>query len=139
MKYPLTAFPTLALPVAFYAVAAAFGGDGFRESIDANVLQFPMPAGVVWELSWGEVIVLAGLVALFIDLLKVTGSGTASIVNHILSALVFVVCLIFFLITPAFVTSPFFLLTFMCLLDLIAGFTITIIAARRDVTFDREQ
>jgi hypothetical protein len=137
MKYQLTAFPSLAIPVVLYAVAAFFFGAGFREAIDANVLSLPVPAGVRWELSWGEIIVLIGLVALFVDLLKAAGTGTATIVNHMLSAVVFIVCLIFFLITPSFVTSPFFMLTFMCLLDVIAGFTITIIAARRDVTFEQ--
>lgn len=139
MKYPLTAFPTLLVPVAIYALAALIWGGadgGFAAVLEGAALSMNMPAGVVWALSWGELIVHGGLVALFIDLLKATGTGSGSLLNHAFSVGVFVLCLVFFLIAPPFVTSPFFLLMAMALLDVIAGFTITIIGARRDVSFD---
>lgn len=139
MKFSLTAFPTLFVPVACYGIAALIwgGGEGgFAEALNQSALSMAMPAGVEWALSWGEIFVLFGLVALFVDLLKAAGTGAGTVVNHMLSALVFVLCLIVFLVAPPFVTSPFFLLMSMVLLDVIAGFTITIIAARRDVSFD---
>jgi hypothetical protein len=36
---------------------------------------------------------------------------------------------------PPFVSTPFFMLMEMALLDIIAGFTITTISARRDVSY----
>jgi len=42
------------------------------------------------------------------------------------------VCLVEFLLLPAFQTSVFFILTFMCLLDVLAGVVVTIVSARRD-------
>ena len=39
------------------------------------------------------------------------------------------------LLLPAFATSTFFLLALMVLLDVLAGFIVTIVAARRDVDF----
>lgn len=47
----------------------------------------------------------------------------------------FIVCLVEFLLLPAFATSTFFLLALMVLLDVLAGFIVTIVAARRDVDF----
>lgn len=134
-----TAFPALLVPVALYALAALFasGGEaGFQGFLDSALWRIGMPAGVEWALSWGEVFVLMGLAALFVDLLKATGAGSATVINHALSTGVFILCLIVFLVAPPFVTSPFFLLMAMALLDVVAGFTITIIAARRDVSFE---
>jgi hypothetical protein len=47
----------------------------------------------------------------------------------------FILCLVEFLLFPAFATSTFFLVTLMVLLDVLAGFIVTIVAARRDVDF----
>lgn len=136
MNYPLTAFPALALAVLIYALAAMFGGEGFRESLANHVLSLRMHTGVDWHLSKGDLFVMAGIVALFVDLLKSTSSSSAAVVNHVLSTTVFIVCLALFLLVPAFATSVFFIIMMMALLDIIAGFTITTFAARRDVAFD---
>lgn len=135
----LTAFPTLLLPLAFYAVAAIMsgGGEGFVAGLGNVALSQPMPSGIAWRLSWADVFVLFGLAALFLDLLKASGTGAATVVNHALSMAVFVICLMLFLMVQAFASSAFFLITIMSLLDVVAGFTITIISARRDVSFER--
>jgi hypothetical protein len=73
-------------------------------------------------------------VILFIELLKSTTSQRVVIINHSLSMLLFIVCLVEFLLSRAFSTSAFFLLTAMVLLDVLAGFIVTIVASRK--TFD---
>jgi hypothetical protein len=70
---------------------------------------------------------------LFVELLKSTNSRGAAIINHALSMLLFIVCLMEFLLAPAFATSTFFLITLMVLLDVLAGFIVTIVTARRDM------
>jgi uncharacterized membrane protein len=45
----------------------------------------------------------------------------------------FIVCLVEFLLFPAFATSTFFLLMLMVLLDVLAGFIVTIVASRREI------
>ena len=67
--------------------------------------------------------------------MKSAGTRRIAILNHSLSMGLFVICLIEFLIFPAFATSTFFLVGLMVLLDVLAGFVVTIIAARRDVDF----
>jgi hypothetical protein len=49
--------------------------------------------------------------------------------------LVFIICLVEFLLHPAFATSVFFLIMIMSLLDVLAGVVVTIVSARRDVDF----
>jgi hypothetical protein len=80
-------------------------------------------------------LILVSLILLFIELLKSTSTGTAAIFNHALSMLVFIICLVEFLLHPAFATTTFFLILTMSLLDVLAGVVVTIIAARRDVDF----
>ena len=72
---------------------------------------------------------------LFVELLKSTTSRRIAIINHSLSMVLFILCLVEFLLFPAFATSTFFLITLMVLLDVLAGFIVTIVAARRDVDF----
>ena len=50
--------------------------------------------------------------------------------------LVFVVALIEFIVLPGFATSAFFLITMMALVDVMAGFTVSIVTARRDIGAD---
>ena len=49
-----------------------------------------------------------------------------------LSMILFVVCLVAFLLVKGFATSTFFLIVVMILLDVLAGFIVTIIASRKD-------
>lgn len=137
MKFSWTAFPSLLVPVLLYAIAALSGGGGanFVESLAIPRLNIGMPSGLPWRLSAGDLFVLFGLGALFLDLLKATGTGAGTVVNHALGTGVFVLCLILFLLVPGFTSSTFFILLIMVLLDVMAGFTITIISARRDVSF----
>ena len=66
--------------------------------------------------------------------MKATRSSQASAIEHALSALVFAGYLIEFLLVKSAGTGVFLVLTLMSFLDLIAGFTVTLGAARRDVT-----
>lgn len=88
-----------------------------------------------WVVSFGDLLTLMALLLLFIELLKSTSTGTAAIFNHALSMLVFIICLVEFLLHPAFATSVFFTIMVMSLLDVLAGVVVTIISARRDVEF----
>jgi len=94
------------------------------------------PMGTVhWVVSFGDLLILLSLILLFIELLKSTSTGTAAIFNHALSMLVFIICLVEFLLHPAFATSVFFTIMIMSLLDVLAGVVVTIVSARRDVEF----
>jgi hypothetical protein len=101
-----------------------------------NATAAAAPMGTVhWVVSFGDLLILLSLILLFVELLKSTSTGTAAIFNHALSMLVFIICLVEFLLHPAFATSVFFIIMVMSLLDVLAGVVVTIIAARRDVEF----
>ncbi|BEV11149.1 membrane protein [Asticcacaulis sp. DW145] len=137
----LTAFPMLAIPVAVYNIVAMFHMFGSDANSAYNGLTHvlftvPMPsAGTQWLVSIGDVVIFIGLIMLFFELLKSTRSDSVAIVNHSLSMILFIICLVEFLLLRPFGTSTFFLLTTMTLLDVLAGFIVTIITARRDLEF----
>jgi hypothetical protein len=65
-------------------------------------------------------------------MVKATRTGRGEILNHAFSTLTFVAALVEFLLLKGFATTAFFLLAAMCLFDVVAGYTISIVSARRD-------
>ncbi len=134
--FPLILIPVLTYNIwAFGATASVADGVDVRSHLQAEWISVPMASGVPWIVTFGDVMMLLALLLLFIELLKSTSTGTAAIFNHALSMLVFIICLVEFLLHPAFATSVFFVILVMALLDVLAGVVVTIISARRDVEF----
>jgi hypothetical protein len=131
------AFPLLALIVLIYnLVALTFGGmrtTGAQDQLAQPVFSVPMASSATWTVGLGDLLLATGLVLLFIELLKSTSSRRVVIINHSLSMVLFIVCLVEFLLFGACATSTFFLITLMVLLDVLAGFIVTIVSSRREV------
>ena len=92
-----------------------------------------LPSGIVWKPVWGDIMILLGIVALYIELFKATRTSTMAIVDHTLSTFVLIGFFTSWLVFDWAGNSVFLILTFMAFLDVIAGFTITISTARRDL------
>ena len=91
-----------------------------------------MISGVNWSITNGEMLVFVAITLLFVEIVKSTSTGTSSILNHAVSMILFIVCLVEFLLMPNFATSTFFIIMSMTLLDVLAGVIVTIVSARRD-------
>lgn len=136
-----TVIPLMLLPVMVYNVMA-FSGQTFasvdfvRQRLEQDFMSVPMASGTTWDISPGALLIAFSLLMLFFELLKSTGTGRAAVINHAFSMLIFIVCLVEFLLLGAFATSIFFLITLMTLLDVMAGFIVTIASARRDFGVD---
>lgn len=132
--------PLIGIVVFIYNMIA-FGGQVFGAAdpnamdVELNkiIFQFTMVSKETWRITVSDLLLLLGLATLFQEILRATNIGKVAIVNHALSMVLFVFCLIEFLILKGFATSTFFLIMCMTLIDVIAGFSIGIIAARRDV------
>ena len=131
----LIAFPLTALVIIAYNVLALL--PGFAPG--AEVAEFTMSSGAVVALTTGDILILAGLVTLFFEMLKSARPRAGAIVDHILSVGVLIVGLVEFLLVPFAGTASFLILTFICLIDVVAGFSVSIVAARRDFTVDSER
>lgn len=122
--------PLLALVVIAYNIIVFLTGF----TMETSVFSVPLVSGTAWQVTIGDILLVFGLIMLFLELINATRTGSATIINHALSMLVLLVALVQFIVLPQFGTSVFFLIVLLNVLDVIAGFTVTITAARRDFT-----
>lgn len=150
MRGMLGAFPLFVIPVGIYCLIAftTFGDPVVLMQGDTVLSERASPlmavlgqkffaigmigGSVEWILTKGDALLLLSIAILFMEILKSTSTGTATIINHAMSMILFIVCLMLFLLNANFATSIFFIITVMSLLDVLAGVVVTIVSARRD-------
>lgn len=127
-------FPLLALPMIYYnfMIFAVIGTDPVAVNawLDSAAFQVTMFSGAVWTMTQADIIVAAAMGLLFIEILKSVGTPMLSLVNHGIAVMTLLVYVVEFISIPGFTTSVFFLLALTQLIDVIAGYTITIVATR---------
>ncbi len=128
----LAALPLTIIPFILYNLLMILGID-LKGSLVGDGIR--MMSGGTWVFTWGDLLLLIGMVVLFIEIVKATYTGTASMIDHGLSMVVFIAFLIEFLLVSQASSSTFFLLMMAALIDVIAGFTIGIRVAKRDIGF----
>jgi hypothetical protein len=131
----LRAIPLIAIAFILYNLLSVVGVD-----LNGHIFSLRMPSStaekaVTWSFTWGDLLIITTLIMLFVELLKSTYTSTSSLIDHGLSLLVMIVCLIEFLLVPKAATSVFFIILFATLIDVVAGYTIGIRVAKRDVSF----
>jgi hypothetical protein len=126
----LGTLPLMAIVIILYNVIVYLTG----LSMESQITTITLISGAVWTVTVGDLIVFAALMLLFLELINSTKTGASTIINHGLSMLVLLIALVQFIVLPPFGTSTFFALVLLALFDVIAGFTVTITAARRDFT-----
>ena len=150
MRGMLSAFPLFVIPVGIYCLIAftTFGdpvtlmhgevvlsekASPLMAVLGQKFFAIGMIGGSVeWVLTKGDALLVLSIAILFMEILKSTSTGTATIMNHAMSMILFIICLMLFLLNPNFATSVFFIITVMALLDVLAGVVVTIVSARRD-------
>lgn len=128
----LVGFPLLLIPFAIYNIVALL----FRVDLAAPLFSLRMLSGGVWNVSFSDILLVLGILMLFVEVLKSTRIGNRSIVDHMLSLVLLLAMLGEFIMVQVAATSTFFLLTTMSFVDVVAGFSITIRTAQRDIGYD---
>jgi hypothetical protein len=130
------AFPLLLFALGLYNLLA-FGGRLAGGADAATLLNesfsLQLPSADLWRFTYSDIFIAVSLCLLFVEMVKATRSGRGEILNHAFSTLTFVAALVEFLLLKGFGTTAFFLLTAMCLFDVVAGYTISVVSARRDL------
>ena len=130
------AFPMILIAVVLYNLAVLglmVGGQHDAAALLGQKFSIKMASGDLWTVSLADIFILLGLGLLFVETIKATRTTAREILNHAFSMLTFVAALVEFILLKGFATSTFFLITCMCLFDVVAGYTISIVAARRDL------
>lgn len=102
---------------------------------DHEVFSIAMMSGGNWSMTIADLMVLAALALLFVEIIKSTRTSNSSVADHMLSTFVFIAYLVEFLLVEGAAHSLFFVLTAISLVDVLAGFFVSIRAAGRDINF----
>ena len=132
----MSAFPMILITVILYNLLYFGGGVvGYRDmpALLEHSFSIRMFSGDIWRITVSDLFVVLALVMLFIETVKAARATAREILNHAFAMLTFCAALVEFIVLKGFSTSAFFLITIMCLFDVVAGYTISIVAAKRDV------
>jgi hypothetical protein len=130
----LLGFPLLIIPLAIYNIMVFLIPGVPWDSVLATI---PMISGGQWKIVLSDALLALAIVMLFFETVKATRTSSRSIVDHMLSTLVFVGALVEFLLVDRAATSTFALIVLICLVDVIGGYTVSIRTARRDYSVER--
>jgi hypothetical protein len=126
----LRSLPSIVLAFILYNVVVFTSG---IESLNSALFEVHMLSGGDWRFTVSDLIIVFTMFLLFAEIVKATYTSTSSLVDHGLSMIVFIACLVEFLLVPQAATSTFFIVMAATAIDVVAGFTIGIRVARRDL------
>jgi hypothetical protein len=135
----LVGFPLLVIPFAVYNIIEFLMPGATPGAFWANVIaNITLASGEKWALTVGDLFIAISILILFVELLKATRLSSRSIVDHVLSTILFIIMLIEFLLVKQAASGVFFLMLVICFVDVVGGFSVTIRSAQRDITVDNE-
>jgi len=129
-------FPLLLIPFAIYNMMA-FLTPGVAWT--APVATVHMMSGEDWVLTWEDLLLVFAIFLLWIEIIKSTRIGMRSIMDHVLAMALFVAMLVEFLLVRQAGTSTFFLLMIIALVDVLAGFIVSIRSSQRRVEVETDR
>jgi hypothetical protein len=115
---PWLLIAVVAYNILAFALGAPAGAPGVFEQ---EVTSVPLMSGAVWPVRLGDLVIVFALAMLLADLVFAPPPGGHSIVDHGLSVIVFIVCVLEFLTVPRAGTPVFFTITVIALADVAAG------------------
>jgi hypothetical protein len=131
----LIGFPLLVIPFAIYNIIAfLFPRLGFADEF----AKVHMMSGGEWIFTPGDFLTAIAILILFVEVLKATRLSTRTMIDHILSMILFIVLLVEFLMIKQAATGTFFLLLIVSFVDVVGGFSVSVSTARRNIQFDAE-
>jgi hypothetical protein len=129
----LVGFPLLLVPFAIYNIIVfLMPGVTFADPL----FSVPMLSKANLVVSAGDLLLVFSILILFVEIVKATRMGSRSIVDHVLSLILFLVMLAEFMIVGRAATSTFLLLCTLSFVDVIGGFAVTIRTSQRDIALE---
>ena len=129
-------FPLLLIPFAIYNMIA-FLTPGVAWT--APVATVHMMSGEDWVLTWEDLLLVFAIFLLWIEIIKSTRIGMRSIMDHVLAMALFIAMLVEFLLVRQAGTSTFFLLMIIALVDVLAGFIVSIRSSQRRLEIETDR
>lgn len=123
-------FPLLLVPFAIYNIIAfLMPGVGWGVTLTA----VRMVSGADWTMSLGDILIAFAVLLLFGEIMKSRRMGIRTVVDHVLSLVLFLGMLAEFILVKQAATAIFFLLLVISFVDAIGGFAASPRPAQRDL------
>lgn len=134
----LASVPLLIIPFILYNVGLAglWGSGPDGDPWNTELFSFGMMSGGTFSMTLGILLIGIALVLFFVEIVKSTRTTNASVIDHLLSTFVFVAYLAEFLLARGAAHPVFFILMLISFIDVLAGFSVSLRAAGRDVTLN---
>jgi hypothetical protein len=131
----LIAFPLLLIPFALYNMVAFL----LNMTFDERLFSVPLLSGAHIALTMGDVLVILGVLLIYLEVLKATRLAGKAVVDHVLSFTLFIVMAAELIALERAATATFLILTVLCLVDVVAGVTVSMRTAQRDAAIERPE
>jgi uncharacterized membrane protein len=132
----LVNFPLFLISFAIYnMIAFLTPGVSWGDALYAVTMQ----SGAVWTITFGDALIAITLIFLFFEVLKATKHAARSLIDHLLSTIVFIGALVEFVLVKEAATSIFAILLMIALIDVLGGWSVSARTARRDLTVEAMQ
>ncbi|MBL8577581.1 MAG: hypothetical protein JNK47_10165 [Mesorhizobium sp.] len=134
----LKSIPLMIVPFILYNLGlAGFFGDGPNgDPWQTELFSFRMMSGGNFSMTLGILMIVIALLFFFVEIVKATRTSNASVIDHLLSTFVFVAFLVQFLLVQGAAHPVFFVLMVIALIDVLAGFSVSLRAAGRDISIN---
>ena len=135
-KAVLTSVPLLVVSFILYnlGLAGLFGDGPNGDPWQTELFSFRMMSGGTFSMTTGILMIVIALLLFFVEIVKSTRTSNASVIDHLLSTFVFVAFLVEFLLVEGAAHAVFFVLMVIALIDVLAGFSVSLRAAGRDIS-----
>jgi hypothetical protein len=117
-------------------LAGLFGDGPNGDPWQTELFSFRMMSGGTFSMTLGIMMIVVALLLFFIEIVKSTRTSNASVVDHLLSTFVFVAFLVEFLLVRGAAHPVFFVLMMISLIDVLAGFSVSLRSAGRDISLN---
>lgn len=126
--------PIFALPLILYNALVFSSQEELTVILNYDLFgPITLISGAVLVVDVKSLLLIISLFLLFLEIVKATRTSEAQIIDHAMSMLIFVIYLVEFIVVAKCGTMTFVILTAMSLTDVIAGFTVSLSTARRDI------
>ena len=129
----LAHIPLMIVPFILYNLGLVGLVGTVSDPWQAELFSLRMLSGGTFMMSLADALVLVALLLLFVEVLKATRTSNASLLDHLLSTVVFVAFLVEFLLVERASSSLFFILMAIAFVDVLAGFAVSLRASSRDI------
>jgi hypothetical protein len=130
----LIAFPLLLIPLVLYHMVAFL----LELPLETALFAVPVLSGTSVAVNIGEALVMLAVLLLYVEFLKFSRLAARSVVDHLLSLMLFAAMMFEFVSLPQAATATFLILIVLGFVDLVGGLSISRAAqTRRELALEQ--